>query len=472
MGKAIKKTSRHLKIGRIDQAMLKFLWIGSIYFLQSMPSLAQQKADGYKGIWFTLGQFSAYGDKYSGGLGTYTANHVPVAIYNRTANKTFFVYGATSAENEKHLLIAISYFDHKKKQVPKPTIVYDKLGVNDPHDNASISIDDKGYIWVFVSGRNTSRPGLIFKSNKPYSIEGFTQISKGEMTYPQPWFVPGKGFFYLFTKYTNGRELYWKTSKDGISWTSDQQLAGMGGHYQLSGMHGNKLVTVFNYHPGGNVDKRTNLYLLQSEDMGKSWQNIEGATMTIPLRSTHTPALVHDFEKESKLVYLNDLNFDEAGNPIILAVISRHHQPGPQGDPREWFIFHWKNGRWNEHPVTSSSHNYDMGSLYVEGEKWTIVGPTAIGPQPYGTGGEMIVWESRNEGVSWEKTKMLTENSSRNHSYARRPLHAHKDFYAFWADGNASEFSRSQLYFSNKKGDVFLLPYTMKKDSEKAIPVK
>ena len=31
-------------------------------------------ADGYKGIWFTLGQFSEYGDKYSGGLGTYTAD--------------------------------------------------------------------------------------------------------------------------------------------------------------------------------------------------------------------------------------------------------------------------------------------------------------------------------------------------------------------------------------------------------------
>ena len=461
-----------MKIGRIDQAMLKCLWIGCVCILQSIPSVAQQKADGYKGIWFTLGQFSSYGDKYSGGLGTYTANHIPVAVYSKTVQKTFFVYGATSAENEKHLLIAISYFDHQKKQVPKPTIVYDKMGVNDPHDNASISIDDQGFIWVFVSGRNTSRPGLIFKSHQPYSIDGFTQISQGEMTYPQPWSVPEKGFFYLFTKYTKGRELYWKTSQDGINWSTDQQLAGMGGHYQLSGMNGNKLVTVFNYHPGGNVDKRTNLYLLQSDDMGKSWQNIEGTTMTIPLKSKQTPALVHDFEKESKLVYLNDLNFDQAGNPIVLAVISRHHEPGPKGDPREWFIFHWKNGRWNEQRVTSSSHNYDMGSLYVEGKHWTIIGPTSPGPQPYGTGGEMVVWESRNEGATWKKTKTLTENSARNHSYARRPLHAHKDFYAFWADGNASEFSRSQLYFSNKKGDVFLLPYEMKNNLEKPIPLK
>jgi hypothetical protein len=257
-----------------------------------------------------------------------------------------------------------------------------------------------------------------------------------------------------------------------MNWTQDQKLAGMGGHYQLSGLHGNKLVTVFNYHPGGNVDKRTNLYLLQSDDMGKSWQTIEGITVPTPVSTKQHAALVHDFEKENKLVYLNDLNFDKDGNPIVLAVISRHHEPGPKGDPREWFIFHWKNGRWNEYRVTSSTHNYDMGSLYVEGKHWTIIGPTSPGPQPYGTGGEMVVWKSHNEGVSWKKTKILTENSARNHSYARRPLNAHKDFYAFWADGNASEFSRSQLYFSNKQGDVFTLPYEMKNNLEKPNSLK
>ena len=28
---------------------------------------ATGRADGYRGIWFTLGQFSKHGDKYSGG---------------------------------------------------------------------------------------------------------------------------------------------------------------------------------------------------------------------------------------------------------------------------------------------------------------------------------------------------------------------------------------------------------------------
>ena len=425
-------------------------------------------ANGYKGIWFTLGQFSEYGDKYSGGLGTYTSSHVPIAIYAKQVHKTFFVYGGTTTKDEKHLLIMLSYYDHKKHVVPKPVIVYDKEGVDDPHDNASLAIDEKGFIWVFVSGRNTRRPGIILKSRKPYEINDFKKIKEGEMTYPQPWFVKDKGFIYLFTKYTKGRELYWTTSADGNEWVPEQKFAGMGGHYQVSNLWNGNLVSVFNYHPGGNVDKRTNLYLVQTKDMGKIWTTVDGKILQTPLTDIHTEALVKDYGKENELVYLNDLNFDEEGNPVILAVISRDFKPGPNGDPREWMVIHWKNKKWNFNKVCESTHNYDMGSLYIEKNHWIVIGPTEAGPQRYGTGGEMALWESRNEGKSWEKKKMLTQNSPRNHSYARRPLHAQDDFYSLWADGDADQFSMSKLYFCNKRGQVFELPYNMEKNFEKA----
>jgi len=429
--------------------------------------------DGYRGIWFTLGQFSEYGDKYSGGLGTYTADHIPIAIYSPEVKKTFFIYGGTTAADEKHLLIMISYFDHRTRTVPKPVIVYDKQGVNDPHDNAVLSIDNEGYIWVFVSGRGRSRPGFIFKSNKPYNIESFELIREAEMTYPQPWWVPGEGFLYLLTKYTKGRELYWSTSADGKSWKPDQKLAGMGGHYQVSNMHGNKLVSVFNYHPGGNVDKRTNIYAVQTEDMGKTWKSIDGKPFEPPISDPYNVALIRDFEAEKKLVYINDLNFDSEGNPVILAIISNDFRPGPGGDPREWMIIHWKNGKWNYNKVCESTHNYDMGSLYIEEGCWRVIGPTGPGPQKYGTGGEVVVWISRDEGVTWRKLRNITQQSMRNNSYVRRPVNAHRDFYAFWADGDADKFSESHLWFSNKNGKkVFKLPYKMSDYPEKPVRVE
>jgi hypothetical protein len=165
------------------------------------------------------------------------------------------------------------------------------------------------------------------------------------------------------------------------------------------------------------------------------------------------------------------LTLDRNGHPLVLAVVGRHHQPGPKGDPREWYVLQYKDGQWRERFVCRSTHNYDMGSLYVDGRKWRIVGPTAPGPQRFGTGGEMAVWESRDEGRHWRRTRMLTEGSAYNHAYARRPLHVHRSFYSFWADGDADSISASRLYFTDRRGRVFQMPYQMEGSYQRPVRV-
>jgi len=107
------------------------------------------------------------------------------------------------------------------------------------------------------------------------------------------------------------------------------------------------------------------------------------------LRSCSDKGDVNDFRAEKRLVYMKDINFDADGNPVILVVTAAFHQPGPIGDPRIWTIAHWDGKRWQFHEVTRWTGNYDMGSLYVEGDTWRIIGPTEPGPQRYGTGGEV-----------------------------------------------------------------------------------
>ena len=461
----------------------KQLTLSLMLVLVGMASPAQSlnntKMDGYRGIWFELGQKYPDGDKYSGPLGTYTAKHVPLAIYSPEANKTFFVFGGTKSEKERYLLCMIGEFDHNTRMVSKPTVVCDKNGVDDPHDNPSVMIDDEGFIWVFVSGRGQIRSGFKFKSKKPFDINDFEQITKEEMTYPQPWNTEN-GYFHFFTKYTGVRQLYFETSSDGIHWTDDKLLAAIpvssgekSGHYQVSNcFNGKKVATFFNRHPQGNVDKRTDLYYIESSDRGKTWTSAGGIVLELPITDMDSPALAVNYRSENKNVYLKDIGFDERGNPVCLYIRSNGHEPGPKSEPYEWCITKWDGKTWQTFVITESDHNYDMGSLYVSDENWRIVGPTEPGPQKWGVGGELAIWQSKDSGESWKKIKNLTKHSSFSNSYVRRPVNYNSPFCFFWADGHSHEFSRSELYFGDFDGHIWKLPYDMKNEFEKPLKIK
>jgi hypothetical protein len=162
------------------------------------PGNAQnKKAEGYMGLWYKFGQPYEYGYKFSGGLATYSSQHNPMAQYIAREKKTFFVYSGTSAPDASHLQIMISYYDHRRNKVPRPVIVFDKMGVNDPQDNASLSVDSNGYLWVFISGRGRTRPGYIFRSDSPYSIESFSRIREGEILFPQAWWMKDSSFLMM-----------------------------------------------------------------------------------------------------------------------------------------------------------------------------------------------------------------------------------------------------------------------------------
>jgi hypothetical protein len=129
------------------------------------PELLINRPDsGYRGIWYMnqpTGDEYVY--KYSGGLGTYCANHIPQAWYSPEVNKTFFTYGGTT-DAPRSLLHMVSYYDHSTGEVPRPTILLDKK-TDDAHDNPVINLDDRGYIWIFSSSHGTARPSYISRSS-------------------------------------------------------------------------------------------------------------------------------------------------------------------------------------------------------------------------------------------------------------------------------------------------------------------
>ncbi len=441
-----------------------FLIVGETAIRSQNPEI-----DGYYGLWYAAPVSQQTGYRFSGAAATFASRHRPVAIYSPEAKKTYFVYGGTTNPAERHLLIMISYYDHRLRSFPRPVVVCDKMGVREPFDNASLSIDSRGFIRVFVSGRSRTRPGLIYKSLKPYSIDAFEIVAEREMIYPQPWTAGDESLLLLYSRAAWGDELMFERSLDGITWEGAKKLSAFGGHLQVSGMTGNRLVTAFNYMPEGDRDKRTNLYILQTNDNGETWKTAAGDNVEIPLDRADNEALVVDFKSQGKFVYLCDLNFDKSGNPVVLAVLSTETQSGPAGKPRDWCVIRPENGKWEVSKVCESLHNYDKGSLYISEDEWRIVGPSEPGPQKYGTGGEIAAWVSNDQGKTWRKSVNLTSGSIYNHSFVRRPHNTHRGFYAFWADGDADKFSPSRLYFTDEGCEkVWMMPEKISGEMTKA----
>jgi hypothetical protein len=446
-----------------------------------------QKADGYRGIWYMNQPVdNEYAYKYSGGLGTYCDYHAPFAVYRPEVNKTFFCFGGAPAGDSRKLLHMVSYFDHATGTVPRPTLLLDKQ-TNDAHDNPVMAIDKDGYIWIFSTAHGLSRPAYIHRSVKPYGIEKFerihaTRLDNGKETpldnfsYFQVFYEQDAGFRAIFTRYNYpaDRTACFMSSKDGVHWSEWQRLAAIArGHYQIGAVTEGKLATMFNMHPNPvGLNARTNLYYIETVDDGRTWRTASGKPVQLPLTEVRNAALIHDYQADGLLVYVKDMKFDTSGMPILLYSTSRGFEPGPENGDRMLMAARWNGMMWDVRPITKSDHNYDSASIsFDEDGKWRVIAATEPGPQPYGTGGELVVWTSSDQGGTWQKEKQLTAGSELNQSYARRPVNAHPDFYALWADGNARKPSQSHIYFCDSKWNVFQLPPKMKGGTARPTPV-
>jgi hypothetical protein len=225
--------------------------------------------------------------------------------------------------------------------------------------------------------------------------------------------------------------------------------------------------TAFDLHPdhgrkGTGLNYRTNLYYLETRDGGASWLTAAGQPVELPLTRADNPALVRDYRSEDLNVYLKDIAFTAEGRPVILFLTSKGSSPGPVSAPFQWWTARWTGATWDYRAFTTSDHDYDHGSLYIETDgTWRVIAPTDPGPQPGGTGGEMVMWTSRDQAATWHEAKKLTHDSRYNHTYARKPVDAQPEFYALWADGSPLEPTESSLYFATRAGEVFRLPAHM-----------
>jgi len=426
----------------------------------------------YLGMWHGQTELpgSPYAWKYSGGLGTYPYQTRPMAVFAPAVGRTFFCYGGAVRGNHLkaercwdfapgNLLEMVGVYDHAAGRFERPVCLFDKW-CSDPHDNPALQIDPAGYLWVFSPshGAWTTR-SFIHRSRRPYDISSWETIADGPLfAYPQPWIHPRHGWCLIHVVYDgDSRGLFVKRSPDGVAWGAPEPLANIArGHYAVSWAdpRTGRIGVAFDHHPQeGGLEARTNLYYLESPDWGRTWRTIRGETPSLPIRDTRTPALALDLEAEGQKNYLRDLIFDASGNPVVVFVTARSWEPGPAGGPRYWNTIRWDGSGWRRERAFPALNNYDHGELAIETDgTWRILAPTEPGPQPDNPGGEVALWVSRDCGRNWILERQVTQGSARNHTFCRRPLNAHPDFAAFWADGDTHRPSESLLYFCDAEG--------------------
>lgn len=430
---------------------------------------------GYRGVWYSNEDVPGpYRWKYSGGLGTYPQQIVPMAVYSARARRTFFVYGG---DDNGQLTDMVSYYDHATGTVPRPTMVL-KRASTDGHFNPTLALDAQGYLYVFANAHgngleqspsdSTFAKSYIYRSTCPYSTDAFRRVRSDIFSYSQPWTTP-QGIVWLHTRYQqyNLRALYVSSSTDGSTWAEPRRLALIErGDYQVSWAQGARVGTAFDFHPlKTGLNGRTNLYYLESSDLGATWTTVQGAPVALPITTVQNPALVHDYQAEGLLVYLKDVKFDAQGHPVILYLTTSTYLPGPSSVPRMWHTARWTGTEWTIRDVAESDHAYDHGSLYLEADgSWRVVAPLDPGPQPYTTGGSMVYLVSHDQGQSWTRELGIAAGAM-NQTYARGPLNADPGFYAFWADGNTLARSVSHIFFATRDGRSYQLPEQMDEPS-------
>lgn len=440
--------------------------------MSASEQLVPAPVDGFRGVWYAIGAApEPYRYKYSGGLGTYPQQVGPIAVHCPEVGRTYFAYGGASPQG--HVRNMFSWLDHVTGRVRRPVVIHDR-DTNNAHFNASLAVDEAGYIYVFANSHGLGglddspqslarRESVVYRSSGPHDPSSFEVVRRDNFSYSQPWPRPGGGLLWLHTRYQQvgdgvRRVLYYASSGDDAGpWQPERLVDAHAGSYQVSWSDGTRVVTAFDVHPTEiGVDARSGLHVLEIDLATGQVADHRGQQVRPPVLD---PAQVCLREHAGSLVFLKDVAFDDHGAVAILYLTSAGAAPGPASGPRAWRVVYRAAGQseWRDVELGTSSHNYDHGTLTIDGSNWLLTAPLEPGPQQHATGGTVVTRRSSDAGETW-KTIARVPAGAGNHTYVRKPYRASSSFSALWADGDALELSSSSLYLGRSDGAAFRLP--------------
>lgn len=388
----------------------------------------------------------------------------PVACYSAKAGRTFFVYPAAASGGKAGADLCIGCYEHIPQSVIRPRVVATLPELR----GAATTLDDEGHVWVFA-GAGGSGEVNIFRSARPDDIEAFLPAGRLNLREPQVFHQPRGGFLVLDSEVGDqSTRLRFRTGSGDRHWSEPRSLCDVPGTQQaVSWQQGDKIGVLLAVRPPDNSEvKATRIYYLETADDGKTWVNAARQAVEVPIRDGVGSAPVREYAI-TRVIHLQDVNFDSRGNPVGILVMSRASQLGRPSAPgrRLWTTLRYTGREWEDNAVIYSDNDDDGGCIHIdEGLLYEVVAPTMPGPAAKMPGGDMYIWRSKDQGRSYNK-QPLTEGSGLMHNLARRPLNAHPHFYTLWfGAAPPDEQAPARLFFADKGGLVHALPPKMDED--------
>ena len=275
---------------------------------------------------------------------------------------------------------------------------------------------------------------------------------------------------HLFTKYTEGRELYWETSPDGVTWGDDRMLAGLGGHYQVSGAATTRSRPSSTTIPAATwIGARTSTTSRRrtSGRPGPRWT----AAAHRPAPRREQPRSGHRLRRAGQTDVRVRPQFRprRAGRSCFTSPAGAPH-PGrrmtARVPPHAWDGHAWQTATIAE-DRPQLRHGEPLGVRRRRGpssrRRRPARGPTAAAARCASGRAPTRARPGRSRRKS--------RRQSAQPQLRPTPGERHDPFFAFWADGDPAQFSESRLYFCDSSGEhVRQLPYDM--DGEFAEPVE
>lgn len=349
--------------------------------------------------------------------GTWLLSTNPRAVYNATANKSYF--GAVSGNGSGRVIVTA--YDHAASTFAATALTDSGFDYND-HATPSFHFRQDGRIQVFYS-RHNDGSGLRWRlSTNPLDISAFGSeqiISNGgdDVTYSNPRYLSAAGRLFLFFR-NNGAQRMRVSTDDGATFGAQSTIFSFGANrpYGYFVTNGSDRIDFLVVEDGPDVFQSSVYHGYAKWEAGAlNWYTSNGSPLSLPINPQSCTKI---YDGATTPAIWQDMVIDASGHPRVTFATF------PSTTESRYFFSRWTGSAWTTptlicsggHPLYPAEWDYCGGVSfdgYTPNRVYVSVGASSTGPW------EIQTYDTTDNGATWAKVRDVTSASGTGFTNAR-----------------------------------------------------